>query len=102
VRDTAPADFATGMPAGTAITVTMSRDLDPDSVVGGQTERLLGATMSREIAATVSYDVDTKKIIVVPSSPLRAGLPYLIRLRNVADVDGNVLTDLHRFRFTTA
>jgi hypothetical protein len=46
--------------------------------------------------------VDTKKIIVVPSSPLRAGLPYLIRLRNVADVDGNVLTDLHRFRFTTA
>jgi subtilisin family serine protease len=102
VRDTAPADFATGMPAGTAITVTMSRDLDPDSVVGGQTVRLLGATMSREIAATVSYDVDTKKIIVVPSSPLRAGLPYLIRLRNVADVDGNVLTDLHRFRFTTA
>ena len=102
VRDTGPADFATGVAAGTPITVTMSRDLDPASVQIGQTVRLLGATMGKEIAATVSYDVDTRTVIVVPSSPLRAGLPYTLRLRNVEDVDGAVLTDLQRFRFTMA
>ena len=100
VRDTRPADFAIGVAPGAPITVTMSRDLDPASVRIGQTVRLVGAIMGREITATASYDVDTRTVIVVPSAPLRAGLPYILRLRNVEDVDGTVLTDLQRFRFT--
>jgi serine protease len=102
VRDTGPADFAVGVAAGDAVTITFSRDLDPASVQIGQTVRLVGATMGNEVAATATYDVDTNTVIVVPSAPLRAGLPYVLRLRNVEDLDGNVLTDLQRFRFTIA
>jgi subtilisin family serine protease len=102
VRDTGPADFAVGVAAGDPVTITFSRDLDPASVQIGRTVRLVGATMGSEVAATATYDVDTNTVIVVPSAPLRAGLPYVLRLRNVEDLDGNVLTDLQRFRFTIA
>jgi serine protease len=100
VADTSPADYATGVAPEDPITITLSRALDPSSVVAGQTVRLVGGVTGDVKPASVSYDAASKRIVVVPSSPLKAGLPYLIRLRNVVDVDGNVLTDLQRFRFT--
>jgi hypothetical protein len=102
VRDTSPADYATAVAPDDPITVTVSRDLDPSSVVAGQTVRLVGGITGEVKPASVSYDVDSNTIVIVPASPLKPGLPYLIRVRNVEDTDGNVLTDLQRFRFTIA
>jgi hypothetical protein len=102
VRDTSPADFATGVAPGAPITVTMSRDLDPSTVLIGQTVRLVGGITGREVAATATYDVDTATVVVTPSAPLRAGLPYVLRLRNVEASDGTLLDELQRFRFTIA
>jgi hypothetical protein len=100
VRDTSPADFATGVAAGSPITITMTRALDPSSVRAGDTVRLLGATLGKQVEASVSYDPGSRTITLTPTSPLRPGLPYVVRLRNVVDVRGTVLTDLQRFRFT--
>jgi Bacterial Ig-like domain len=102
VRDTSPADFATGVAPAAPITVTMGRDLDPSTVLIGQTVRLVGGITGREVAATATYDVDTATVVVTPSAPLRAGLPYVLRLRNVEASDGTLLDELQRFRFTIA
>jgi subtilisin family serine protease len=112
VTDTSPADFATGVAAGAPITLTMSRPLDPASVQTDVTVRLVGGITGRTVAATAHYtpvdrdgdgDDDGGTITIVPAAPLRAGLPYVVRVRNVVDADdGTVLTDLQRFRFTIA
>ena len=102
VRDTTPADYAVGVSPTGAITLTFSRELDPASVVGGTTVRLVGGITGREKPATVSYDVASRTVVVVPGARLSSGLPYVLRLRNVEDVHGNVLEELQRFRFTPA
>jgi subtilisin family serine protease len=102
VRDTSPADFATGVAPGDPVTITVSRPLDPASVRINQTVRLVGGITGRTVLASVSYDEASRTITIVPSAPLRAGLPYVVRVKNVEDEDGTVLTDLQRFRFTIA
>jgi serine protease len=102
VRDTTPADYAVGVSPTGAITLTFSRELDPASVVGGTTVRLVGGITGREKPATVSYDVASRTVVVVPGARLSSGLPYVLRLRNVEDVHGDVLEELQRFRFTPA
>ncbi len=102
VRDTGPADFSVGVAPAAPITVTLSRALDPATVEIGQTVRLVGGITGNEVAATATYDVDTRTIQVVPAAPLRAGLPYVLRLRNVEALDGTPLDELQRFRFTIA
>jgi hypothetical protein len=103
VEDTSPADLATGIAPGDPVTITMSRRLDPASVRINETVRLVGGITGRTVLATASYDEASQTITIVPSAPLRAGLPYVVRMRDVVDDDdGTVLTDLQRFRFTIA
>jgi serine protease len=101
VRDTSPATFTTGVTTGYRPRLIAARDLDP-ATVGSSTVRLVGGVTGREKAATVTYDPATRRINLVPSSPLRAGAPYVIRVRGLRDTGGATMAELYRFRFTVA
>jgi hypothetical protein len=101
VRDVSPQELAVGVPTTAAPTVTFARDLDPASV-SPSTVRLVGGITGRTVRATVAYDPVRQAAVVTPLAPLRAGLPYAVRVRNVRDTRGAVLEDLQRWSFTIA
>ena len=99
VRDVAPAELSVGVPAAAAPTVTFARDLDPASV-SPMTVRLVGGITGRAVPATVTYDASRRAAVVTPQAPLRAGLPYAVRVRGVHDGSGAAMEDLYRWSFT--
>ncbi len=99
VRDVAPAELSVGVPATAAPTVTFGRDVDPNSV-SATTVRLVGGITGRPVAATVAYDAARRAAVVTPQAPLRAGLPYAVRVRGVRDGSGATMDELHRWSFT--
>jgi hypothetical protein len=101
VRDVAPAELAEGVAPTVAPRVTFARALDPLSVTPG-TVRLVGGITGRTVPATVAYDAAQRAVVVTPLEPLRAGLPYAVRVGQVHDTHGTVLEDLYRWSFTVA
>jgi subtilisin family serine protease len=101
VRDVAPAELAVDVPAGAAPVLTFVRELDPASI-SPTTVRLVGGVTGRSVPASLAYDPGSQALTITPSSPLRPGLPYAVRVRNVRDVRGATMTDLYRWSFTVA
>jgi serine protease len=99
VRDVAPAELAVDVPAGTAPTLTFGRALQPASI-SPNTVRLVGGITGRAVPATLAYHAATRALTITPLAPLRAGLPYAVRVRNVRDAAGATMTDLYRWSFT--
>jgi hypothetical protein len=101
VRDVVPAELAVDVLPGAAPTLSFVRDLDPASISPG-TVRLVGGITGRGVPATLAYDAGTRALRITPLAPLRAGLPYAVRVRNVRDLRGATMTDLYRWSFTVA
>jgi subtilisin family serine protease len=101
VRDVAPDELAVGVPSGAAPTLTFVRELDPGSI-SPNTVRLVGGITGRAVSATLAYDATTRALSITPLAPLRAGLPYAVRVRNVRDLRGATMSDLYRWSFTAA
>jgi hypothetical protein len=101
VRDVEPAELSEGVPAGATPTVTFARDVDPASV-SPATVKLVGGITGRAVPSVVTYDAVRRAAVVTPAAPLRAGLPYAVRVRGVRDGAGATMDELTRWSFTVA
>jgi serine protease len=101
VRDVTPAELSVGVAATSTPTVTFARDLDP-AWVSPTTVRLVGGITGRTVPAGVAYDAGRRAVVVTPLAPLRAGLPYAVRVHRVRDGTGATMEDLYRWAFTIA
>ena len=98
VTSTAPADGATGVPAGTQPTITFSEPMLASSVTAA-TVQLLGPDGSPvpQAAGSPSLDATGSVATIVPAAPLTQGTTY--RLRTVGGVSG--VKDLASTTMTT-
>jgi len=64
--------------------------------------RLVGGITGRTVPSTVVYDAGRRAVVVTPATPLRAGLPYAVRVRGVRDDRGSTMDELLRWSFTIA
>jgi serine protease len=101
VRDVDPAELSVGVPATATPTVTFARAVDPSSV-SPTTVRLVGGITGRAIPAGVAYDAGRRAVVVTPLAPLRAGLPYTVRVRGVRDAAGATMEELYRWPFSVS
>jgi type VII secretion-associated serine protease mycosin len=101
VRDVAPADFATGMAATAAPSVSFQRALDPASV-DGTTVSLIHGRTGATLPTTLSYDLPTNTVTLTPATPLQDNTPYRILVGAVRDQAGATPTERFSATFRTA
>jgi len=91
VRRTSPAAEGTGILSTTNVTATFSEGMRAGSI-NGLTFKLFRAGSTTKIAATVSYNTDTRRARVDPANPLRSGATYrAVVTTGAKDVAGNGL-----------
>ncbi len=99
-----PAPGAADVPVDAVVTATFDEDLDPDSV-DSVTFELLNA--GNPLAATVTYDAQTRTATLTPVAALPAGTQLRARLRGgasdprIKDLAGNPLAANVGWNFTT-
>ena len=104
VSSTTPANGATGVSTGTAVTATFSEAMDASTISTATFELRDGAT--NLVGATVSYNANTATL--TPSSALASSATYTATVKGgtadprVKDVVGNALAANHTWSFTTA
>ncbi len=99
VTTTTPADGATDVAVGTAVTATFSEAMDEASV-NANFELLDGGTI---VLATVTYDAPTRTATLTPSAPLAPSVTYTPVVRSGAkDLANNPLAADVSWSFTTA
>ena len=76
VTATNPAQGATGVPVGTAPTVTFSRDMDPTTITA--TSVTLTPAGGTAVPAAVTYAAATRTATLTPSSPLETSTLYTL------------------------
>jgi N,N-dimethylformamidase beta subunit-like, C-terminal/Domain of unknown function (DUF4082)/Bacterial Ig-like domain/Bacterial Ig domain len=95
-----PADGATNVAQGTAVTAVFSEDLAPGTVDSNSFTLSDGTNL---VAATVTYDGPSKTATLTPSSPLTANTQYTATLTTgITDVAGNPLAAAVNWSFTIA
>ena len=96
---------ATGVPAGTDITVTFSEAMNA-STINGTTftiNQTSGAGSPQAVTGAISYDAATRTATFNPSGNLVAGASYTVTVTTGAeDLAGNALTGNFTFNFTVA
>ncbi|WP_238335120.1 S8 family serine peptidase [Kribbella amoyensis] len=100
VRDTAPADLASGVAQTASPSVTFERDLDPASVTTS-TVRLLHGKTGAVVPSAPSYDAATKKLTVDPTATLQDNTPYRVVVGAVKDTTGATMPGSYLVFFRT-
>ena len=85
-----PASGSVGVAAGTHVTASFVRDLDPTSV-GAASVRLREGQAGTPVPAAVSYNGTTRTVSLVPSADLVAGHHYELIVDGVKDSGGNLI-----------
>ncbi|HEY3183008.1 MAG TPA: Ig-like domain-containing protein [Gaiellaceae bacterium] len=94
-----PAPGSTGVPVGTTVSATFSRDLNAATITGSRFTLVNGAG----VPATVSYDAATRTATLTPTAPLVGGKTYTARLAaSIEAADGITLGDDVTWSFTAA
>ena len=94
-----PASGAAEVSPAADIRLAMSEPLDPATVTSATVQLLAGGT---PVAATVSYEMHTNTIRVVPASSLAANTTYTVSLSTgVQDAHGVALATTYTSSFTT-
>ncbi|RCJ27107.1 hypothetical protein A6770_02815 [Nostoc minutum NIES-26] len=106
VSATTPGSGATGVSVGSSVTATFSEAID-SATVNTNTFQLRGAD-NVLVAATVTYNTNSRTATLTPSSPLTANTAYTATIRGgstdprVKDQAGNALAANFTWSFTTA
>ena len=91
VRSVTPAAGATGVPAGTNVSATFSEAMRAGTITR-TTFRLVRRGTTTSVAATVTYDPNTMRAVLNPSTNLSAGTFYTATITTGAgDAAGNAL-----------
>ncbi len=98
--DVTPADGATNVPVGTAISVTFNQDVDPTTVIPAN------VTVARDtgpVAGSLGIDPgNPARVIFTPAQPLADDRPHLIRVEpDLASVSGDLLGNVFLTTFRT-
>jgi subtilisin family serine protease len=99
VRNTSPADFATGVSRTRDATVTFGRSIDPASITAATAYVKNGNTWNTA-TITLVYDEVTNKLTFDRTNNYSKNTPYVVFVDGVSDMDGNVMPTF-AFRFTT-
>ncbi len=99
VKDTGPADGATGVPVSTLVTATFNISLT-SSTVNTQTFFLLGPA-GLVVPATVTYDEDTRTAILDPVDDLAYDTTYTAHITGVQSLQGAPMCAEYTWSFTT-
>jgi len=98
-----PAQGSSTAATDAKVTATFSERMNP-ATISGQTVKL--SKGGQQVAATVSYDVDTRKVTLTPSAPLESSTSYTATISGgpsgVADLAGNRLASDFSWSFATA
>lgn len=98
VVSTTPADNATGIPLGSAITVTFNRDVDPPTLVGAITV----SSFMGDLPGAISYSTTTKTATFTPTAPFAPLTDYTVTVDDkVKSEDGVRLSTPYIFGFQT-
>jgi O-glycosyl hydrolase len=101
VTSTTPANNATGVPVGTAISATFSRAMNISTVTSAAFT--LTATGGSAVAGTVSYNASTLTATFTPSASLAYNTQYTASLTASATAsDGAAMSASYSWLFTTA
>ena len=97
-----PADGASGVDVGSAVTAGFSEDLDPATVNATAISVVVDST-GMPVAGRVTYDAARKRVIFVPDADLLPLVTYRAQLAGdvLADVPGNRMGEARTWRFTT-
>jgi Domain of unknown function (DUF4082)/Bacterial Ig-like domain len=107
VSATTPANGATGVAPGSAVTVTFSEAMDA-ATIGAATFELRNTAANSFVAGSVSYNASTRVATFTPSAALLPGTPYSASVRGgstdprAKDSAGNALAATVSWAFTTA
>ncbi|HEX8104125.1 MAG TPA: FG-GAP-like repeat-containing protein, partial [Solirubrobacteraceae bacterium] len=101
LRDATPADGASGVATGAALTLRLNRDLDA-STVKAASVRLARGDTGAAVATTPSYDPGTRTLTVQPSAALATGAPYALALPGIRDTRGAAPPSSPILRFRAA
>ena len=99
-----PAANATGVPNNTAITVSFSEDMNPNSL-SGSSFTLINATTGTAVAGNVSYSATGRTAVFTPATPATLAANSLFRATVTSaatDLAGNGLAANVVWTFTTA
>ena len=100
ITSRSPNPGATGVAAGTTVTVQFNETMDASSIDSATFTLSLGGT---PVAGSVSYVPATRIATFTPSAPLTAGQTYTARVTTgVKDAVGNALAATDSFNFTIA
>ncbi len=106
VTTTAPANGATGVATGSAVTATFSEAIDPATLTAN-TFALRTTVGGTAVAASVNWNAATRVATLTPASPLTAGTGYTATVvggaidPRVKDAAGNALASTVTWSFTT-
>ncbi len=100
-----PVAGAAAVPADATVSASFSEALDPGSV-GPATVTLVEATTTAPVSARVAYDASSRRVSLIPASPLVSGIRYSATLAGglsgLADPSGNTMTASFSWSFTVA
>ncbi len=100
VSSVTPANGATSVPRGTAVTATFSRNAAPDTVTGSTFT--LKAAGGAVVPAAVTYNDSTQTATLTPNALLAYDTTYTATLDGVAALDGEPLANPVTWSFTVA
>jgi hypothetical protein len=97
-----PADGATGVAVGSAVSAGFSEDLDPATVGAGAFTLVVDST-GLPVAGRVTYDAGRRRVTFDPESDLLPLVTYRAQLDGnvLADAPGNRMPEARAWRFTT-
>jgi methionine-rich copper-binding protein CopC len=103
ITATSPANGATGVSTGTAITATFNEDMSAASITAAGTFTLRTTVGAVSVTGTVSYNAVTRVATFTPSVALLPATGYTATITTAAtDTAGNPLAINASFSFTTA
>ncbi len=100
-----PAPGATGVPITSAITVTLSKVLDPNSVLPGAFLVYANNNSNQQIPGTISIGGGGTTLTFTPVGPMPPSTPISVYVgynSSLYDLAGNTFNDLYNAGFTTA
>ncbi|MDQ1664368.1 MAG: serralysin, partial [Actinomycetota bacterium] len=106
VTSTSPANGATAVPVGAAVTATFSKAMTATSITTSTVTLASSATPANRVSATVSYDAASQSALLRPSAALAPGTAYTATVAGgtagVRDTSGLTMTADRTWSFTTA
>jgi methionine-rich copper-binding protein CopC len=97
VTGESPAASASGVAAGTAVSVTFSEPVQPAAL-----SFVLSDASGNAVAAAVRYNAATYTATLTPASPLAVSATYTATVSGATDLSGNAMTAPFSWSFTTS